>query len=328
MAFPGMTPTNPFALPETLRNPTSLATDRPLPPPGRSLDGTADLHAAISGHYPAKLDIWTILPTGTITEGHVWTYTFTPTKQANGYPLADGLAAISVDVTVDATATPTSLSDDAVVAIKNASKVTTFEGVDSFVRLSEILGEVSADSGTLTVKSRAPGQTFTPTVTPGEGDGSTITHTQDAAAADLRVGIFVVNTGTYASDGRTPGIAAPSANSTAADLLGIVADGDRVDAVSDDYTYHAYKSGRDVPIFKDGTRTVYSEAAVSAGARVWIRKTATGSEVAGAVNDEPEWTAQLLTVTPTAVDDTIYQGFVTVFDMRGTVNPVGTQVAQ
>jgi hypothetical protein len=328
--YTGLGMPNPLGLPGTLDPSGSFVEQNPLPPPGRSLDGTADLAPATWANYPAQRHVVTVLLAETVSEGGVWVMTITPVLTGDGVAAADSLSPISLTVTVGATHTITALGDLFVTAFNNAAKITTVAGVNNFTRLHEIVRTMANDSGTLTLTGNAPGATFTVAVTPEAGGGSTITTVTDAARANLRIGIFVADNGTTASDGITPVCRVPSSNDTASSLLGIVADSNRQVAIDPDagYTYQAYKAGRDVPIFEDGTRTVASEAACTRGQRVWVRVNAGAGEVAGAVNDTPDWTAEVITVTPSAANATNFAGFVTVYDMRGTVNPVGYQVAQ
>jgi hypothetical protein len=161
MAYTGMTATNPLALPGTIDPSGSLVETNPLPPPGRYIDGTADLHPMVTGHYAAVAHVYTCALGGTITQGEVWTMTITPTTTVNGQAIADALNAITLSVTVDATATATSVGDLFVTAWENAKSITTTVGVSSTTRIGEIVGTMVNAAGTLTLTGAMFGETWT-----------------------------------------------------------------------------------------------------------------------------------------------------------------------
>jgi hypothetical protein len=123
------------------------------------------------------------------------------------------------------------------------------------------------------------------------------------------------------ADGVTPVIRVATTGDLASDFLGVVAEGLNMDSIDSEAGYVAryYSPGKDVPIIPlEGAHcTALCEAAVDVTDDVWIRVIATGSEVAGSLNDTPDFTAEVHTVTPTAANTTVYAGSVQVFDERG-----------
>jgi hypothetical protein len=321
MAYTGFQQTNPLDLPRTIDPAASLVEINPLPPPGRPIDGTADLHPARDALYPAVQHENTITLGGTITEANVWTMTITPVSTGHGVALADAMVPVVLTVTVNATATATSLGDQFVAAALAASTITTVAGVGASTRLSEIL-TMTNDTGVLTTVGVNPGATYTIAVVPEAGGTAPVVVTVNAVLANLRMGVWVARTGAIAADGRTPVIRPVQPGDTYDDMWGVVADGNRGEAIDSElgYTFRAYRAGRTVPILpKEGHYTVTSEGAVDAFDDVWIRTTATGAEIFGAVDDEPDFVGQVVTATPTVVNATTYAGSVNVYDGAGAL---------
>lgn len=321
--YPGYTLPNPLAAPGTLAPSGSVAETLPLPPPGRSLDGTADLHPPITGLHQAVKHQVTFLAAETITEGGEWTVTITPTTTINGVAVADALRAVTLSITVGATHTPTGFGVQLVAAYNAAKTVSTVAGVTSTTRIGEIIGSMTTDSGTVTMVGAVAGETFEVSYTAEAGGSATVTNTVDASGTDMRIGTFVVKTGLHA-DGVTPLVRVAQSGDAASAVIGMVADGGtRIKPIDSEAGYVAryYPPGRTVPIVPigqgHGQWTAYAEAAVDDGDDVWVRVVATGSEVFGAVNDTPDYTAQVVTVTPTAANDTVFKGNVSVFDEDG-----------
>ncbi len=323
MAYSGYTLPNPLAAPGTLAPSGSVAETLALPPPGRSLDGTANLHPLITGHHAAKKHRYTFLAVETITEGGEWTVTFTPTKTVRGLPVADALRAVTLNITVGSTHTPTGFGVQLVAAIAAAKAISTAAGVTSATRLGEIVGVATTSSGTVTIDSAIAGETFEISYTAEAGGSATVTNTIDGAGTDMRIGVFVVKTGLHA-DGVTPLVRACQSGDAATAIIGLVADGGtRIKPIDSELGYSAryYPPGRDVPIVPlklgHGQWTAYAEAGVAYDADVWCRVVATAPEIFGAVNDTPDHVAQVVTVTPTAANTTRYKGGVQVFDSSG-----------
>jgi len=323
--YTGINPQSPLAVPGTIDPNGSLKTVNALPPPGRAVDLTVDLQPQATGHFPqAQHEIELVLG-GTITAGETWTLTFTPTKTINGLPVADALGAvtISADVPANPNDNATGLGDAFVTAFQNASKVTTTAGVSALTRIGEILESIVNATGTLTAKGTIAGETYDVSYTTEAGGSVTPTVTVDASGVDMQIGIFAVKYG-LAADGVTPLIRAPQAGDTVDMFFGIVADGGRniqaIDAQAG-YTARYYSRGADVPIIPIGGGhaewTAISEGAVDFDDDVWVRIVATGSEIAGAVNDDPDFVGQLVTVTPTVANTTQYKGVVLVYGGAG-----------
>jgi hypothetical protein len=320
MAYEGFSAINPFALPRTVDPSASLAELNPWPPPGRPLNAKAHNHPLTYAHVEAKQHTVTVLFAETVSEGGVWVLTVIPTKMVNGVPIADGIGAVSLTVTVGATHTITALGDLFVTEFAEAKAVTTVAGVDSANRIGEILASITNSSGTITLKSAQYGETFSVSVTPEAGGSSTITTTVDGAGTDIQIGVAVVRSGTHA-DG-SPIVRACTTGDTAATVFGIVADGNRTKPIDSDDGYSAqyYKPGRMIPIIPiwdaGGMEwTAYAEAAVDVDDDIYVRITAGAGEVAGALNDSATTdTVDIWTMTPTAANSTVYRLVVTVWN--------------
>lgn len=327
MAYASLTMTNPLAAPGTLNPSGSLAETNPLPPYGRPMDGTCDLHPTITGHLAAVKDTWTILLAETVSEGGEWTLTFTPTKMINGLPIGDALAAVTLSVTVGSSHTITDLGDLFVTEYNTKRRITTTAGVTSATRIGEIIGSLTNNAGTLTATSAIAGETFTPTYTAEAGGSATLTHTVDGAGTNIRVGVALARSGTLASDGVTPLVRALTTGDDADDVIGWVADSNtRLLAIDPTagYSFQYVKPGRDIAIIPvgggHGQWSAYAEAAVDYNDDVWVRVVAGAGEVAGAANDTPDETAAVYTITPTAAaSGVLFHGFVQVYDRDGKV---------
>jgi hypothetical protein len=324
MAYTGYTLPNPLAAPGTLAPSGSVAETLPLPPPGRPVDGTCDLHPVITALAPAVKHVYTFLAAETITEGGEWTVTFTPTMFINGLPVGDAHRAITLNVTVGSTHTPTGFGDDLIAAFVDAKTSSTVAAISSATRIAEIIGSITNSSGTCTITGAIAGETFSVSYTAESGGSATVTNTVDASGTNMRIGVAVVKTGLHA-DGITPLVRACQSGDAASAVIGFVADGGtRVAAIDPvtGYSFRYYEPGRTLPIIPlkggHGHWTAYAEAAVDDGDDVWVRMVATGSEVFGAVNDTPDEVVQTNTVTPTAAaEGVIFQGYVEAFDRDG-----------
>lgn len=320
MAYTGFSQTNPLDLPRTIDPSASLSELNQLPPPGRPIDATADLHPLRHGNYAAVQHVVTVVLAGSWATNDVATYTVTPVKTGYGVANADAFEAVSFSATTGATQTAAASATLANTAALAAGTISTVAGVGSATRLREI-ASVSVNGATLTFTGINPGATFTVSASTTGSGTFTVTTVTDAAASNLRVGTFVARDG-LAADGKTPKVRALTSSDTLASIWGVVADGNRAVAIDPDsgYTYRSYKPGRDVPILPlEGAFTAYAEAAVDLGDDIWVRTTVSGSEVAGAVNDTPDYTAEVVTLTPTAANTTLYDGEVLVYDIDGTL---------
>jgi hypothetical protein len=328
MSYTGYTLPNPLAAPGTLAPAGSVAETLPLPPPGRPVDGTCDLHPIITALAPAVKHVYTFLAAETITEGGAWTVTFTPTMFINGLPVGDAHRAITLNVTVGSTHTPTGFGDDLIAAFVDAKTTSTVAAISSATRIAEIIGSITNSSGTCTITGAIAGETYSVSYTAESGGSATVTNTVDASGTNMRIGVAVVKTGLHA-DGITPLVRACQSGDAASAVLGFVADGGtRVAAIDPvtGYSFRYYEPGRTLPIIPlkggHGHWTAYAEAAVDDGDDVWVRMVATGSEVFGAVNDTPDEAVQVCTVTPTAAaSGVLFHGFVQVFDRDG-IQPI------
>jgi len=251
----------------------------------------------------------------------VWTMTITPVRTGHGVAIADAMVPVVLSVTVNATATATALGDQFVAAALASSTIATVEGVGASTRLSEILTMTNA-AGVLTTVGVNPGATYTIAMVTEAGGTAPVVVTVNAVLANLRMGVWVARTGAIAADGRTPVIRPVAPGDTYSDMWGVVADGNRGEAIDSElgYTFRAYRAGRTVPILsKEGHYTVTSEGAVDAFDDVWIRTTATGDEVFGAVSAAPDFVGQVVTATPVVVNATTYAGSVNVYDGAGAL---------
>lgn len=321
MAYTGMTQTVPGSLPRTIDPSTGLDELNPIRPPGQSLDGTAHLHPPRSGNYAAVQHTQTLTLGGSWATDDVITVTITPTLTGAGVVAADGFVPIAITATVVATETATAAGALLTAAALASGTVSSLATVGDETRLREICTVTDA-AGVVTFTAVNPGATFTVSYVISVGSGTAVVATSvDAAQSNLRVGTFVARDG-VASDGRTPKVRALTTGDVESDIYGIVADGDRAVAIDPDagYTYRGYRPGRDVPILPlEGAWTVYSEAAVDYFDDIWVRAIATGTEVAGAANDSPDYTAEVVTLTPTAANTTLYDGSISVYDDKGNL---------
>lgn len=322
MAHTGFTQTNPLALPTTIDPSKGLGSLNPnaLPPPGRAANGAAELAPLRSGHYEAVQHQIDIELGGTFANGDITTIVVTPIKTGYGQAVADGMTAVTFTATTGATETVDATGALIEAAALAASTLSTLAALDSSTRLREICTVTyDADTNKVSFLGVNPGATFDVSFSHSASGTGTKTTPVDAAKANLRVGVFVVRDG-LAADGRTPKVRLPTTGDTAASIYGIVADGDRAVAIDSEegYSYQGYRPGRDVPVIPlDGEWTAYAEAAVDFGDDVFVRCVVAGSEQAGAANDTDTGTAEVVTLTPTAANSTLFDGSVSVYDVDG-----------
>jgi len=169
-------------------------------------------------------------------------------------------------------------------------------------------------AGVVTITSRENGNAFTlanPVVT---GPGTLVAAvTQTATPANLPMGIAVVYTDTANQE-----IGQPTGASTAFNVQGISWDGNSSIAATVIPTLgqtgdfeSPFAAESMVPVMKVGTIWVHPEVDVTAGDTVWVRMTATGTEVAGSLSNVTDggdnlqiqavWEADGLANTPTPV---------------------------
>jgi hypothetical protein len=324
MAQTGFLQTNPLALPRTIDSTVGLTEINSLPAPGNPADLSSVDVPRLTGHVKARKHKITVTPVETITEGEVWTFTFTRTTTQTGQHITSGLpASVDLAVTVGATHTPTGLSASVATAFTAATKITEITGVNSYTRIGEIIGSITASGATFIVEARNSGEVFTVSVSAEAGGSITQVTTTDAAGTDIRIGVALAYAGEVSDDGVTPVVRPLESGDTADDIIGFVADGGtRIKPVAPDtaYTGLYYAPGRDIPLLPKnaGHWTLYSEAACTAFSDVWVRVVAAGAEVAGSLNDAFDEAVQVCTVTPTAAaSGVLFHGFVAVYDRDG-----------
>lgn len=313
--YTGINPINPLAAPGTVTNDGSLAEVNPLPPPGNPVDCSTDHQPLAWGNYPAQLHTFELTFGGTITEGEVWTLTFTPTRMVNGSVQAFALDAITISVTVNATATATALALQFEQAIA-AARTITGVSLANLNRIGEILRSATASGAVLTTVGSVGGQTYSVSYTAEAGGTVTgsDTPTVDAEGTDMQIGVAIVKTG-LASDGVTPLVRPLQAGDTSSMIIGFVAAANtRSKAIDPDTGYTALyvKSGRSVayiPLNSGHAQwSVTSDAATVDGNEVWARIPSVASDIAGAVSTP----TQTLTITPTVADNTVFSGYIQV----------------
>jgi hypothetical protein len=278
-------------------------TVRPLPPIGHRLDGRRS--ESTSALFAATKQTTVITLGGSTATGDISTLTITPTKTASGSPWADSIPALVITVTTAGTQTLTALGElieaeaAAIVNISSLTDHADWQPIADFC-------EVTAASGVITVITRDAGARFDYTfVTDGSATETSTTDGEDDT--ELRAGT-VCSVSSTASDGYKT-VITPISTSTAAATLGVVMEGIGCKPASSGYSFKVYAAGLDVPVETKAPCTVYAEGAGTVGGDVYYRKTATGTEIAGAVVGVAGVTVdtlQVFTLTPTAVDSTLY----------------------
>jgi hypothetical protein len=276
---------------------------RPLPPVGNRLDGRRS--ESTSALFAATKQTVVMTLGGSTATGDITTITITPTKTATGSPWADSIPALVITATTGATQTLAALGElieAAALAIVNISSLTDhadWQPIADFV-------DVSAVNEVITIATRDAGARFDIAFTT---DGSaTETHTTEGEDDDeLRVGTVCIVSST-ASDGYKT-VTAPISTTVATATLGVVMEGIGCAPASSGYSFKVYKAGPDVPVETEAPCSVYAEGAGTVGGDVYYRKTATGTEIPGAVvgvAGVTTDTAEVYTITPTAANSTLY----------------------
>ena len=327
MSYQGFEFIDPLSPPGTVDPSGSLAELNPLPPPGNPVDSTAKHLPLAWGIYPAQEHTFALTFGGTITEGQVWTLTFTPTRIVNGSVQSAALNAITIPVTVNATATATALALQFEQAIAAAFTLSTTTAIASTTRIGEILKSATAAGAVLTTVGRLAGSTYSISYTTEAGGTITgaDTPTVDAEGTDMQIGVAITKTGVHA-DGVSPLVRPCQSGDMADSIVGFVAAANTaIKAIDPDtgYTAQYVRPGRRVAYIPlDSGHSQYavtSEAACAADQRVWVRVVAGAGEIAGAVSDTPDEVVQTLTTTPTPANTTAYQGYFQVVDRDGLV---------
>jgi len=147
---------------------------------------------------------------------------------------------------------------------------------------------ITSAAGVVTITARENGNPFTLTVTAVTGPATLVSAvTVTSAPVDLPMGVAVIHT----NAGRKQ-ISQPTAASVAFDIVGVAWDGDSKTDQSQIPTLGqsapfvaAFPAGSMVPVMKCGVVYVAPEVDVSEGDTVWVRMTATGTEVFGAFSN-------------------------------------------
>lgn len=292
---------NPLVTPDFKRG---TRTPRPLGPAGTGYDGRAS--EDLSAHFPASPQVTTIALGGTTATNDVTTLTITPIAGPSGSQWPNEIGELEISFKTAATETLDAVGAGLEAAATAAQLVTTIADLANYKRVSDFVSiEYDADPEDIIITARNTGIRFTATLT----TTGSITSTQSSTGNEddtLRIGIVAVSDGVDSRHGRK--IKTPVAASTADDILGVVWDGPNAAPQEAGYAYRYYKRGKDVLYRSYGSAIAYAEAPVTADAQVYVRKTAGASEVAGAVNDSATTdTQEVYTLTPAAVDDTLYR---------------------
>lgn len=325
MSYQGFEFIDPLSPPGTVDPSGSLAELNPLPPPGNPVDSTAKHLPLAWGIYPAQEHTFALTFGGTITEGQVWSLTFVPTRIVNGSVQSAALNAITISVTVNATATDEALALQFEQAIAAAFTLSTTTAIASTTRIGEILKSATAAGAVLTTVGRLAGSTYSISYTTEAGGTITgaDTPTVDAEGTDMQIGVAITKTGVHA-DGVSPLVRPCQSGDTADSIVGFVAAANTaIKAIDPDtgYTAQYVRPGRRVAYIPlDSGHSQYavtSDAACAADQRVWVRVVAGAGEIAGAVSDTPDEVVQTLTITPTPGNNEVASGYVEVFDRDG-----------
>lgn len=153
-----------------------------------------------------------------------------------------------------------------------------------------------AASDTLVLTAVRTGEAFTVSFPSNPGTNLTQAATQSPVVANLPLGVGMVST-----DGDT--CAQPSALTQS--LFGVVARGRGIEA-PDDGSAEYHSAGDSLDLLTEGDVYVESEEDVTSEANdVWMRVSASGSEIAGAFRITPDGTPQVTTLTPGAGQNSV-----------------------
>lgn len=308
-----------------IKDPTSIdfqqgqRTPRPLPPPGNPLDGRRSND--ISALYPDTSQVTIISLAGSTSTDDKTTLVITPTLTAAGSPWADSIGPVSITHTTVASDQDIPAVTAGLIAgfaaagtISDLADLANYQRIRDFVLVEAVEGEDQQ----IKLTGRVPGVRFTYSLTSVDDNGNpgSVTETSTTTGGvddDLRVGVFAVRDG-YTDRG-VPKVAKPSASSTADDTLGVVMDSIVADPIKPGQLFKVIKRGRDVTIREAGACSVYGEKACAVGGKVYYRKVAAAGEIEGAVTDTATTdTPEVLTLTPTPADATLFKAELEVLD--------------
>lgn len=288
--------------------------EAPYDEPGTWHDDTH--HDLLTGCFPAVTMILDYELTGADPSTGLWTVTVTPLTTQTGSAGADGLAPASISFTAAATA----LSDVVLGLIDAASEaaelllpedLAEWERFRSYVTLS--VSPTAAE--VLRFTSTASGNTFQVEITAPVGNGSTLTTIASPDDSVLTVGCYAAIDRTRGfNDQGQPFLKLVEASTPAADLVGPVWLGVGTEPLDPGDAYRVYSQANNVPLVRFGHVRAAGTKAIPNGSidtPVYVLHTATGTFPSGAVTDAAGAaagaTANVWTMTPVVVNDTLYQ---------------------
>jgi hypothetical protein len=293
--------------------------DRRLREPGHWLDGARNDYQ--TGYLPVVTQITEAQITGTFASTGNWTLTITPITTKQGAAAADDMGPASVTYTA-AAETAAQVAAGLVAAVVSASQLLTGTSVAAWRRLRSYVSVAQKGGAldTLVITGVAPDQTFAVEITgPVAGDGFAETTVQSPPTATAKVGSYMAIDRTLGANGIEPSsgnvyLKQVEASTPVADLVGPVINGNGTEPVQPGYKFREYRGGRNVPLARYGHPLAYGEAAVPAadiGGPVYVRHTTSGDCFAGiaasATTAAVGATANVWTMTPVVVNDTLYQ---------------------
>jgi len=280
----------------------------PLPQPGNRLDGRQ--HEDDFALYPSTRQVTTITLLTSTATADITTLTVTPTLMATGAAWPDDIGPVSIAFVTAGTQTLAAVAAGLEAAATAQTKIATLDDLSNYDRIRDIV-LVTSSGDDVILTARLPGASFTFTlVTDGNLTSSSVTT--GTADAPIRLGTVIAQ-GTVNPNGSRE-----CANAVAGDtVLGIALDSNFVEASSPGDAHKFYLRKAEVLYAAWGSCTVYAESSCAIDAQAYFRTTAAGTEINGALTDTPDnHTQEVITITPTAVNDTLYGARLTVTNMH------------
>ena len=283
---------------------------QPLQPPGHSYDGQRSEDG--SALFEALQQITTITLGGSTATNDVTKLTITPIRGQFGSAWAEQLPPVVVSFTTGATETLAAVAEGLFDALRAAQTITSLADVAAYQRVADFVLP-SYDGGTpedLVLTARDAGGQFGYTLS-STGSVTETSVTDNADPGVLEVGTIGVLESQ--ANGERKIIKITSATPAGA-ALGLIMEPQAGLAPSlAGYSLHTYTPASDVRWRKYGTATAYAERGVTVGAQAYARRPLSG-KITGALTDTPDIFPEVLTITPTAANSTVYSAMLTVRD--------------
>jgi len=271
-----------------------------------------------TGCFPAVTMIVDNLLASGPSDG-TWSITVTPITTQSGSAAADWMAPATIQYTTTGAEADNVVVLGLIAAANTGANLLTASDVDNWNRFrSYVALSVGGTAATLRATAVQSGMTFSIVVTPVAPSTVTPTTVASPDQSTLKVGGYVAINRTQGTNGYNdlgqPYLTQISSSTPVADIVGPVYLGADTEPLTSGYKWREYDESSAVSIASYGVMLAYGETAIGAASTdtsVYIRHTQDGDYFPGMVTDAAGAaagaTANVWTMTPVVVNDTLYQ---------------------